>query len=160
MWKHVFAVLCAIHLTLFFSSLLKEPPAQLQAHHPIIVPWFISVMTLLQVCSHCHKTQPAAQMGLLHFLSVSHTTSLCSSQHNLEMPLVGRETVMFSDSQRLFWSKKCPRVISVTHTHTCTHTYTLAEHSLSSPSSPLFQLSEKQKANCVTGVGWAAPTTA
>ena len=32
------------------------------------------------------------------------------------MPLLGWKTVMFSDSQRLFWARECPRVISVTHT--------------------------------------------
>lgn len=64
------------------------------------------------------------------------------------MPLVGRETVMFSDSQRLFWSKRAPRVIRVSRARPSA----LTEHGPGSPSSPLFSPSEKQRVNCVTGV--------
>lgn len=64
------------------------------------------------------------------------------------MPLVGRETVMFSDSQRLFWSKRAPGVIRASRTHPSA----LTEHGPGSPSSPLFSPSEKQRVNCVTGV--------
>lgn len=68
------------------------------------------------------------------------------------MPLVGRETVMFSDSQRLFWSKRAPphppRVIRVSRARPSA----LTEHGPGSPSSPLFSPSKKQRANCVTGV--------
>lgn len=68
---------------------------------------------------------------------------------------LGAKTVMFSDSQRLLWSRKCPGVFRVSHTPSA-----LVEHKISSESSPLFSLSGKEKANCVTEVRWASPTVA
>lgn len=131
------------------STFLDSPPGEAPSTSPSNCS-LVSYLSWHFYRSSATVTQNAAfrpQMGLLHFppnlRSISYNQPFVAHSAIFRMPLVGRWTVMFSDSLRLLWSEKRPwshQTISL-HTHTQTHTRTHSgSFTLGSPSSPLFSL--------------------
>lgn len=143
--KHVSSVLFIWHFFLLFVEKTVSLASSTSPYNCSLVhichDTSIGLHPLLQTTA-CSPNGGVA----LFFLSISYNQPLFLIAQSGDA-ISGKETVMFSDSQWL-WSK------SALESSKChTHPSTPSECNLSSPSSPLFLLCEKQRANCVTRVG-------